>query len=197
LTGKTVSHYRILDAIGQGGMGVVYKAEDSRLGRTVAVKFVPESLAKDRIAVERFQREARAASALNHPNLCVLFDIGEADGQPFLVMEYLEGQTLRDRVAAGPLSIDELIDFACQIADGLDAAHSGGIVHRDIKPANIFVTTRGQIKIMDFGLAKVSRIAQEASTGSQAATAALKDLLTSPVSRVGAVASLSPEQSLG
>jgi serine/threonine protein kinase/tetratricopeptide (TPR) repeat protein len=196
LIGKTVSHYRILDTLGQGGMGVVYKAEDSRLGRTVAVKFVPESLARDRIAVERFQREGRAASALNHPNICMLFDVGEAEGQPFMVMEHLEGETLRDRILREPLTVEEMIDFAVQIAEGLDCAHSAGIVHRDIKPANIFVTGRGHLKIMDFGLAKVAR-EQGPSSSSLVATAALEHLITSPGSTVGTVAYMSPEQARG
>jgi serine/threonine protein kinase len=142
--GKTVSHYRIIDTLGKGGMGIVYKAEDTRLGRTVAVKFLPDSLARDRIALDRFQREARAASALNHPNICTLYDVGDSDGHPFLVMEHMEGETLRDRISRAPLSLEELIEFGAQIADGLDGAHAAGIVHRDVKPANIFITTRGQ-----------------------------------------------------
>jgi serine/threonine protein kinase/tetratricopeptide (TPR) repeat protein len=194
--GKTISHYRILSPLGRGGMGIVYRAEDTRLGRTVAVKFVPEALARDRTALDRFQREARAVSALNHPNICTLYDIGEHESRPFLVMECLEGGTLADRIKAGPIALDELTDVCGQIADALDTAHAKGIVHRDIKPANIFLTERGQIKIMDFGLAKVSAPggASRHNSDSQMLTAALEDLVTSPGATLGTVAYMSPEQ---
>src|SRR6185503_8322875 len=197
LADTTISHYKILRKIGSGGMGVVFEAEDTRLGRRVALKFLPEYLEHDATSLERFQREARAASALNHPSICTVYAIDQHERQHFIVMELLEGQTLAQLIANGPTAMDELLSVGIQIADALESAHAKGIVHRDIKPANIFISARGQVKILDFGLAKIERARRQGAEMTQLQTAVAEEELSTPGVVMGTVSYMSPEQARG
>ncbi|HEX4914969.1 MAG TPA: serine/threonine-protein kinase, partial [Vicinamibacterales bacterium] len=192
MIGQTISHYKVLSRLGAGGMGVVYEAEDTRLGRKVAIKFLPDELNADLEAAQRFLREARVVSNLNHAHICTLYDIGTHDAKQFMVMELLDGQSLKDRISRSALPIDEVLDLGAQMADALDAAHAQGVVHRDIKPANIFITRRGALKVLDFGVAKLSQSVR--GGGDLDATLAPTDQLTSMGTTIGTVSYMSPEQ---